>query len=324
MPNTIEGNAIMRFMQVDFGYKLCLSASLVFVASPAFAQADPTAAAPTIFEIFQFQGVLTAFVVIAVSILLLRFIASAAEKVGSRFAEQRLLSQQVSTILRFIIYLAASVLLIRSLFKLDDKTMLALSGTIAVSAGFALKDLAASIIAGITILFDRPFQVGDRVTFGDHYGEITSIGLRSVRMVTLDDSTVTIPNNRFLTDVVVSGNSGALDMQIVIDFFIAQDGDVGVAKRIVTEAVRTSRFVYLEKPVVVLINDLIQQSYVATRLRAKAYVLDVRYEKAFETDVTERVKRGFSSAGILPPRVVHQSAQSERIDEEEQPVAANR
>jgi small-conductance mechanosensitive channel len=198
--------------------------------------------------------------------------------------------------------------------------MLALSGTIAVSAGFALKDLAASIIAGITILFDRPFQVGDRVTFGEYYGEITSIGLRSVRMVTLDDSTVTIPNNRFLTDVVVSGNSGALDMQIVIDFFIAQDGDVKEAKRIVTEAVRTSRFVYLEKPVTVLINDLIQQSYVATRLRAKAYVLDVRYEKAFETDVTERVKQGFSRAEIPPPRVVHQSTPAEPLPEVNQPA----
>ena len=170
--------------------------------------------------------------------------------------------------------------------------------------GFALKDLAASVLAGVTILFDRPFQVGDRVTFGRHYGEISAIGLRSVRLVTLDDSLVTIPNNKFLTEVVVSGNAGALDMQIVVDFFIASDADVERARRIVTEAVRTSRFVYLEKPVVVLVNEVIHESYVATRLRAKAYVLDVKEEKAYETDVSLRVKQAFAAAGIRSPAVV--------------------
>jgi hypothetical protein len=43
----------------------------------------------------------------------------------------------------------------------------------------------------------------------------------------------------------------------------------------------------------------------ATRLRAKAYVLDVRFEKEFESDVTERVLTGFREAGILPPAVLN-------------------
>jgi small-conductance mechanosensitive channel len=271
----------------------------------ALAQEDAAKSAAKFFEVFRVSGLVPALLVLAVAIVLLRFISGAASRLGRRFAEHRLLIQQISTVLRFAIYFVTFILLVRSLFRLDDKTMLAISGTIAVAMGFALKDLAASVLAGIMILFDRPFQVGDRVTFGNYYGEITVIGLRSVRLVTLDDSVVTIPNNKFLTDVVVSGNAGALDMQIVIDFFIAQDADVKEAKRIVTEAVRTSRFVYLEKPVVVLVNDVIHQNYVATRLRAKAYVLDVRYEKAFETDVTERVKRGFASAKVSPPNMIH-------------------
>ena len=85
---------------------------------------------------------------------------------------------------------------------------LAIGGTAAVSLGFALKDLLSSIVAGLIILVDRPFQVGDRVTFDGWYGEITHIGLRSVRLLTLDDTQVTIPNNKFLTDLVASGNAG--------------------------------------------------------------------------------------------------------------------
>ena len=124
-------------------------------------------------------------------------------------------------------------------------------------------------------------------------------------MVTLEDSVVTIPNNRFLTEIVSSGNAGALNMMIVVDFYIALDSDITAAKRVVTEAVRTSRFVFLQKPVVVLVNDVIEANYLATRLRAKAYVLDVRYEKAFETDITERVKRAFQDIAVRPPAVLH-------------------
>jgi len=51
----------------------------------------------------------------------------------------------------------------------------------------------AVLVAGLLLLFDRPFRVGDRVSFNDVYGEIVSIGLRTVRLQTLDDNLVT-PN----------------------------------------------------------------------------------------------------------------------------------
>jgi len=248
-----------------------------------------------------------ALLAIVVAIFVIRTVNSLTVKLSHRFTERRLLAQQTNTVLRFVIYVVTIVIVLSSTFTLEKEAIYAISGILVVATGFALKDLASSVVAGITILFDRPFQVGDRVTVAGEYGEIRSIGLRSVRLVTLDDSVVTIPNNRFLTEVVVSGNAGALDMQIVMDFYIAPDSDIDSARRIVSEALRTSRFVYLEKPVVVLVNDVIEASYFATRLRGKAYVLDVHYEKAFETDVTVRVKRAFRAAGIAPPSVLYQA-----------------
>lgn len=282
------------------------AAAITAISRPAAAQNGDSAA-----EIIRFLrpgGIVVALLAIATAIIVLRFINALTGRFSARFTERRLLAQQTNTILRFIIYSITIVVVLSSVFTLEQEALLAFSGVIAVTLGFAFKDLASSVLAGITILFDRPFQVGDRVTVAGFYGEIKTIGLRSVRMVTLDDSVVTIPNNRFLTEVVVSGNAGALDMQIVIDYYIAPDADLDGARRIVFEAVQTSRFVYLEKPVVVLVNDVIEDSYYATRLRAKAYVLDVHYEKAFETDVTLRVKRAFRERGIAPPALRHRSA----------------
>lgn len=252
-------------------------------------------------------GLLPALMVLAGAWLVAGIIGRSVERAGVRFTQWRLLLQQIGTMARFAIYIGAIAAAVPLAFKLSDQALLALGGTIAVTAGFAFKDLASSILAGITILIDRPFQVGDRVAFGGYYGEITSIGLRSVRLVTLDDNLVTIPNNKFLTETVACGNAGALDMLIQMDFFIGSGEDVARARQIVADALTTSRFAFLEKPWTVLVNSVVHQGYFAIRLRAKVYVLDLHYEKALETDVTLRVLDGLRQAGIAPPAMLHRA-----------------
>jgi len=179
--------------------------------------------------------------------------------------------------------------------------LIALGGSAAVAIGFATKDIFASLVAGLILLFDRPFQVGDRVKYGEIYGEINSIGLRAVRLVTLDDSVVTIPNLKFITDAVSSGNAGALDMMIEIPFYISLDEDVKKVRDLLYEIVVTSRFVYLKKPVSIVVKEVEIAGRLAYRLTIKAYVLDVRYEKSFETDVTIRASRYFQELAVRRP-----------------------
>ena len=128
-----------------------------------------------------------------------------------------------------------------------------------------------------------------------------------MRIRTLSDSIVTIPNNKFLTEAVSSGNTGALDMLVEMDFYIGVDQDLDAAREIVRDAITSSRYTYLGKPWTVLLSSVIQDSYVAIRLRAKVYVLDVQYEMALQSDVTERVLRAFADSHIEPPAILHRS-----------------
>ncbi len=50
--------------------------------------------------------------------------------------------------------------------------------------------------------------------------------------------------------------------------------------------------------------QVITENYVAVRLRLKAYVLDTRYEKLFETDVNLRVMDAFAKYNIVPPAIL--------------------
>lgn len=249
-------------------------------------------------------GLLAATLVLATVWALGRVIARLVDRLGSRFTDRRLAIQQAGTLTRFVLYIAGSSAALVMAIRFSDEMVLALGGTIAVTVGFALKDLAASVVAGVILLIDRPFQVGDRVSFAGYYGEITSLGLRAVRLTTLDDNVVTIPNNKFLTEAVASGNAGALDMLIQMDFYVGIDQEIMQAKRIVGDAITSSRYAYLKKPWVVLVNQVNLENVFAVRLRAKVYVLDVRYEKALETDVTERVLEGFGRANIQPPALL--------------------
>lgn len=283
-----------------------------------------------IYEFLRVGGLLTGLLVIAGAWFLNQILSGFFNRLGNRFTEKRLRIQQIGTFIRFTLYIVSIVVAVFLSFKLSNELILALGGTMAVTIGFALKDLAASVIAGLTILIDKPFQVGDRVSFGGFYGEITEMGLRSVRLVTLDDNLVTIPNNKFLTEIAASGNAGALDMLIQMDFYIGVDQDSGTAKQIVSDAITSSRYSYLKKPWVVLVNQVIQDNYFAIRLRAKVYVLDVRYEKALETDVTERVMRGFRDVGVKPPAILHrglpinESIAAKNVSEDSDPNSSTR
>lgn len=261
--------------------------------------------ASNILQFIRPSGIPTALFLIALAWVAVKLLGKLSDQLGNRLVDRRLTINQSATILRFVIYIGAIVAIIPALFVLSDEMILALSGTIAVTVGFALKDLAASIIAGITLLVDKPFQVGDRIHFDGYYGEVVAIGLRSVRLVTLDDNLVTIPNNKFLNDSVASGNAGELNMLVQMDFFIGIDQDLNTAKRIVREAITSCPYAYLEKPWAVLVNEVIQDQYFALRLRAKVYVMEVRNEKRLETDVTERVVRGFAEANIGRPAQLH-------------------
>jgi small-conductance mechanosensitive channel len=293
-----------------------LGLGLLTVLGPDTAQAQaaitPEAsveALNTLARMIRWSGVVTSVFVILGAWLLLRFVGGLVDRLGLVFVERRLLLQELNAFFRFGTYILTISLIILLSFEISAQVLAVLGGTAAVAFGFAVKDLVASLVAGVMIMFDRPFQVGDRVRFSDQYGDILSIGLRSVKLRTLDDSMVTIPNNLFLTDVTSCGNYGVLNMQIEVDFLIGVDQDVKRARRIVREAAATSPYVHLPKPIGVLVKEVVLDGYVALQLRLKAYVLDTQYEKIFETDVTLRIREAFSEEGIQPPAILHRGAQ---------------
>lgn len=254
-----------------------------------------------IFSLLEFDRLFFLVCGIFVLIFVVKTIYRTSTSLGKRFNDKRLFVLQVSTILTFALYVFGIPLIIYASLRPPKEMLIALGGSMAVAIGLGAKDIIASFFAGIVLLFDKPLQVGERVTIGDVYGEVKSIGLRAVRLETLDESIVTIPNIKLITDNVSSGNFGTLDMLIEVPFHIALDEEIEKVKSLLYEIVVTSRFAYLSHPVIILVKEVEVAHRLALEFKVKANVLDVRYEKAFETDIVSRASKVFAEKGIRRP-----------------------
>ncbi|HIL52835.1 MAG TPA: mechanosensitive ion channel family protein [Planctomycetes bacterium] len=70
-------------------------------------------------------------------------------------------------------------------------------GSLAV--GFAAKDSIENLFGTVTVLLDKPFQLGDWITVGDIDGSVEAVGFRSTRVRTFYQSLITVPNSRFIS-----------------------------------------------------------------------------------------------------------------------------
>lgn len=109
------------------------------------------------------------------------------------------------------------------------------------------------------------------------YGEVTTIGLRDLRMVTHN-------------------------MMVEIDFHLDLSTNLALARETLFEVATTSRFVYLKKAVTVVFTEMAIANRISMQLKVKCYVIDVRFEKALQMDILYRGNKALIARGVKRPQ----------------------
>ena len=273
--------------------------------------AHPIETLKTVGQLFTAGHILLAVLIVAAGYALNRLAGTAAQALSRRFSRFRMQIVGLVPILRLAVWAIVTYLIVVDVFQPPETQLLALLASVGLAVGLAAQDVIRNLISGVTILFERPFRVGDMVRIGEHYGEITSIGLRSVQLHTFDDSLVTIPNSTVTGQSASNSNNGALDEMVVVSFTVPASLDVETVKDIAWEAAACSPYAYLKKPINVLVEDLFNRTFL-TRVTVKAYVLDVRYERVFASDILERVKETLLARRLLTPELVLSALATDR------------
>ncbi len=252
----------------------------------------------TIIEQFSLYRLLIAAVFCVMTWAFVALLRLAADRLAKKFTRYRLQISSSYPVLRLLIWIGTIAFVVFAVFSPPINTIIAISASAGLAIGLGAQDLIKNVIAGVLILFERPFRVGDMIQVDEHYGEVTNIGLRSIALHTFDDSTVSLPNSMVLGQAVSNSNSGALDEMIEVEFTLPAHIDVQLAKALAWEAAVCSPYAFLKKPVQVMIEDRFDRTFL-TRMKIKAYVLDIRYERLLASDISERFKQALIELDLI-------------------------
>lgn len=243
--------------------------------------------------------VLSVFGILIVAYVVVQVFAYVISRLAERTVEHRITVKMILPLFKATVYGGVVYYVLREVLVLTPNQLLAISGLIGAAIGFGIKDLFSSIFGGLILIVEQPYKIGDKIEVDGHYGEVTDIGIRATRLQTPDDTLVVVPNDSVFEGSVANANAGQAEMLVVVEFYIAHDGNLERAMQIVEEALVTSRYVFVseKRPFVVLTED---GPYYQT-VKGKAYVNDTRNEFVFKSDVTRRVRREFEAAGIEKP-----------------------
>lgn len=246
------------------------------------------------------MNIVSFLALLALLVVVVKILDKISAIIIKKFPKKRMFIFQWIPALSFTIYFFGIAIGAYFIFTPSHEILLWFLASTIIAIAFAFKDILASMIAGIVLLIDKPFQVGDRITFEGAYGEITSIGLRSVKLLTLDESIVTIPNNRFINDVVSSSSAGQLGIMTTVDVHVSINENLDTAQGILEKIARKSS--YLEKesvPTIVIKEVLGMNGVISAVMTAKCIIKDARKEKAFQTEFLMDVNREFKNQKIL-------------------------
>jgi len=250
-------------------------------------------------DLFKLEKIIGSLIVLLVGFYFLKFATRILQIFAEKSTRYRLPLKGTVPIVRLLGWSTIIYIIVGLIIQPPFETLIALSASLGIAVGLAGQDLIKNIFGGIMILFDRPFQVGDKIQVGDNYGEVISIGLRSTRIVTADDSKVIIPNSDIMIHSVSNSNSGEPNCQVVAEVFLPIDINTVAVRDIALEVAKVSKYVYLNKPINVLFFNEIKEKRSFLKMRLKAYVLDIRYEFDFKSEMTELIIRELIKNGFL-------------------------
>ena len=192
-------------------------------------------------------------------------------------------------------------------WDIDVTAWLASAGVLGIAIGFAAKDTLANLFAGVFILADAPYKLGDFIVLeSGERGRVTDIGIRSTRLLTRDDIEITLPNGIMANSKIINESSGPhAKRRLRIDIGVAYGSDLAQAKDVMLQAAQDSQVLSTEPGPSVRFRSFGDS---AVMFQVRGFIdQPVLWGRAMD-EVGIRIYDALNEAGIeipFPQRVVH-------------------
>ena len=253
-------------------------------------------------ELLSLSRLVQIAVVLALAWLALRVVHLGLQQLIQRFPRYRLQMGRVFPVIRIFTWFLVTAFIVFGIIKPPQTIVFAVLGSLGLAIGLAAQGGVRNLLAGVMMMFNPPFRVGDMVHFGGHYGEVIRLDLSVTWLRTLDDNVVMVPNAAVLDNAVANANSGELSEMVVVNIDLPQAVPIQEVRALATEAALASPYTFLKKPVSVTVESRYELGFLL-RLVIKAYVVDIRLERLLSSDITERFIEAAHEREIHPARI---------------------
>ena len=215
----------------------------------------------------------------------------------ARALHRRDLEPPIRLLLTRLVWLACIALfVIMALQNLGVELLPLIAGLGVVGAGVALatQGVLSNLVAGLTIIFSKPFQVGEYIEIAGVEGVVQSISLFNTTLGHVDRSRVVVPNRKVVGEILHNyGNIRQVDVSVGV----AYDTDLGAAMTVIREVLQANPKV-LREPEAVIQPTCLGDS--AVSIAVKPWVL-VRDQVAVTGEIYAAVLEAFRRRGVVIP-----------------------
>lgn len=204
-----------------------------------------------------------------------------------------------------------SILLAIIAVGIDLTNLAFIAGALSVGIGFGLQDVIKNLVAGIIILLERPFRVGDWVVLNGTEGTIKQINIRSTELQSFSRTSVIIPNATLISSSVTNLTHGDNISRQSVSVGVSYGSNPEQVKEILLECARSSKNVMKSPAPYVLFKDFGSSSL---DFELRFYVNDIWKGWVTPSELRYDIFRRFNEAGIeipFPQIVINKAKESD-------------
>lgn len=192
--------------------------------------------------------------VFLVTLVLSRWLSNLVSKAMKRGKQDPEITKLIQQISRWGILILGTMLALDQVSN-NITSLIAGLGITGFAIGFALQDVAKNFIAGLLLLLQQPFDIGDAIEVGEFGGTVQDITLRVTEMETWDGRNVQIPNADVYVLPIIN-YTRSRDRKVTITLPVLQGADMEQASGAATEAVKGIQGFIAEKDPLVIFSSI--------------------------------------------------------------------
>jgi len=202
-----------------------------------------------------------------------------------------------------ILYVTAIVMAL-DIIGINVMPFIAGAGVAGIAIGFAAKDTLSNLIAGVLLIIDRPFEIGDRIEVWSapagsaSWGDVVDIGLRATKIKTTDNIVIIIPNNEIMKRDIVNYTIISSQIRVRVNIGVSYEADIRQAKDIIIAVARQMDWISETPAPKVVVRNFSDSS---VDLQLRVWIRNARRRMDTISFVIDNVKEAFDQAGIEIP-----------------------